>query len=215
MTTLINIVLGGSNNNLYSSINFPKLKTLLSLTLSFLLCSQITLSQTKESQNIKNTIIDFLKWHKADGKYISGEVYFVPRYDSLDSKNNYFDKDSLELYFNNFRASKFVSEKFIHNLKDYFDYYGKSIGPKRKPGEIVKIDGLDRDIVLNTFEPEEILDHLDQAKLDKIHIIYNKALVRLVIRKELKMLFILTKVDNKWLIDYLGYDNSYKYSFGK
>lgn len=207
--------MGDSNNILYSSINFPKLKTLLSLTLSLLLCSQITLSQTKESQNIKNSIIDFLKWHKANGEYVSGEVYFVPRYDSLDSKITYFDKDSLELYYNNFRASKFVSERFIYNLKDYFDYYGKSIGPKRKPGEIVKIDGLDRDIVLNTFEPEEILDHLDKAKLDKIHIIYYKALVRLVIKKEIKMLFILTKVDNKWLIDYLGYDNGYKYSFGK
>lgn len=191
------------------------MKTLIIFASLFLICSQITLTQTKENQSIKNTIIDFLKWHKADGEYVSGEVYFVPRYDPIDSKITYFDKDSLELYYNNFRVSKFVSEKFIHNLKDYFNYYGKSIGPKRNPGEIVKIDGLDRDIVLNTFEPEAILDHLDKAKLDKIRIIYNKALVRLVIRKEVKMLFVLTRWKENWQIDYIGYDNTYKYSFGR
>lgn len=189
-----------------------KLIFLLLILFSFQAFSQ---SKSIEKAKIENTIIDFLKWHKADGEYVLGEVYFVPRYDSLDSKNNYFDKDSLELYYNNFRASKFVSEKFIDDLKDYFDYYGKSIGPKPDSGEIVKIDGLDRDIVLGTFEPEEILDHLDKAKFDKFRVIYNKALLRLVIRKEVKMLFILTRWKENWQIDYIGYDNTYKYSFGR
>ena len=121
----------------------------------------------------------------------------------------------LELFYNNFRETSLFSEQYISQLKSYFDYYGKSIGPKRKPGEIVKIDGLDKDIVLNTFEPEEILNHLNEGKFYLNYIIYNKSLVRFTIRDEIKLIFTLSKIGDKWLIDYIGYDNSEENSFGK
>lgn len=175
-------------------------------------------SQTKsiiDKEKIKKIIIDFLKWHKEGGEYVSGEIYFVPRYDSIDNKITYFDNDSLEQYYNNFRKSNYVSESYVNSLKDYFKYYGKFIGPKRNPGEIVKIDGLDRDIILNTFEPEEILEHIDIGRFNKINIIYNKALARFRIKKGLELLIVMTRIKDEWKIDYVGYDNSYKYSFGK
>ena len=73
--------------------------------------------------------------------------------------------------------------------------------------DLVKIDGLDRDMVLQTFEPDEILDHINESKIQKLTIIYNKALVSLKISKHIALLFVLTKLRNgQWLIDYMGHD---------
>ncbi|MFD1256141.1 hypothetical protein ACFQ3S_04990 [Mucilaginibacter terrae] len=162
---------------------------------------------------IKRTIIDFLKWHKAGSEFENGRAYFVPRYDEKDTTKTYFDSDSLELYYNRFRKSNFVSETYINQLKEYFSYYGKFIGPKRSPGEIVKIEGLDQDIVLGTFEPEVILDNLSKARITKSLIVHRKALLSVNFAKEVNLVFILTKQDKTWLIDYLGPDNTSINSF--
>lgn len=165
------------------------------------------------NKDIKNTIISFLKWHKSGGDFELGKAYFVPRFDGTDSIKTYFDTDSLELFYNRFRKSKFVSEEYIHLLKGYFKYYGQFIGPKKEPGEIVKIDGLDKDIVLNTYEPEVILDYLDKATITKSLILYNKALLSVNFSKGASLIFILTKHEERWLIDYLGPDNTSIKSF--
>jgi hypothetical protein len=117
------------------------------------------------------------------------------------------------MYYNNFRKSGFVSEQYINELKDYFNFYGKFIGPKREPGEIIKIDGLDQDIILNTFEPEAILDNLNKSIITKSLIIYNKALLGIRFTKGVDMILILSKPDKKWLIDYIGTDNTCQTSF--
>lgn len=169
-------------------------------------CSaQVKLSQESK---IKSRVVNFLAWHKKGGENIPGPAYFVPRYDELDSAKTYFDIDSLERYYNIFRKSKFVSEQYINQLKDYFNYYGKFIGPKRKPNEIIKIDGLDQDIILNTFEPELILDNLTRVTITKSLIIYNKALIGMNFTKGVDMIFILTKQNDDWEIDYIGPNNS-------
>ncbi|MBD1384275.1 hypothetical protein IDJ75_03215 [Mucilaginibacter rigui] len=174
--------------------------------------AQKTKNQTEEAQ-IKQTCINFLKWHKAGGEEKLGEKYFVPRYDGKDSVKTYFDRDSLETYFNNFRNSGFTSELYIGQLKEYFKYYEKFIGKEPKKGELIKIDGLDKDIVLNTFEPEEILENLRKFKITKILIIYNKALVGINFKKNVDMIFQLTKGKDKWLIDYVWPDNTSINSF--
>lgn len=179
--------------------------------LVFILLLSVTISNAQQKvpiDKIKETVISFLKWHKSGGEYKPGQNYFVPRYDGKDSVKTYFDADSLAHYYAAFRNSGFVSEQYINELKSYFNYYGKFIGPKPADGEIVKIDGLDRDIVLSTFEPEAILDNLDKAIITKSLIIYNKALIVVNFAKEVNMIFILTKHEKKWLIDYLGPDNT-------
>lgn len=173
---------------------------------------QITKKNIEEDK-IKITIIKFLNWHKNAGEYSSGSSYFVPRYNDLDTTITNFDQDSLERYYNGFRKSKFVSERYINQLKDYFNYYGKYIGPKPKPGEIVKIDGLDQDIILNTLEPEIILDNIGKAVVTKSLIIYDKALIGINFKNGVDMIFILTKENKAWVIDYLGADNTNKNSF--
>ncbi|WP_431291835.1 hypothetical protein [Pedobacter sp. P26] len=161
---------------------------------------------------IKGTIVKFLKWHKEGKEEKLGEYYFVPRYDGTGDRKRYFDRDSLELYYNNFRHSGLISELYIEQLKEYFNYYEKFLGDKPKDGELIKIEGLDQDIVLNTFEPEEILENIGTLKITKILVIYNKALVGINFKRNVNMIFQLTKTDNKWLIDYIGGDNTNKNS---
>ena len=161
---------------------------------------------------IKGSIVNFLKWHKEGKEHKPGEYYFVPRYDGTGDAKRYFDRDSLELYYNNFRHSGLVSELYIVQLKQYFNYYEKFLGDKPESGDMIKIEGLDQDIVLNTFEPEEILKNLGRSKITKILVIYNKALVAMNFKKNVDMIFQLTKTNNKWLIDYIGADNTNKNS---
>ncbi|WP_291402365.1 hypothetical protein [Daejeonella sp.] len=97
---------------------------------------------------------------------------------------------------------------YLNNLRGYF-YEIDSVLIKSPPiniGSIVKIDGLDVDFILQNFEPELILNHIDEGKLEEVLILENKAIVKFNIPKTFtKMLFTLTKENGVWLIDYIGY----------
>jgi hypothetical protein len=93
-------------------------------------------------------------------------------------------------------------------LRGYF-YEIDKILVKSSPisiGSIVKIDGLDSDFILQTFEPEQILDYIDQGRLEEVLILENKAIAKFNIYETYtKMLFTLTREEGNWLIDYIGY----------
>ena len=72
---------------------------------------------------------------------------------------------------------------------------------------------MDTDFHLHTFEPEIILDNLNNAVVEKSLIIYNKALISINFSKEANLIFALTKDDKRWKIDYLGPDNTSDESF--
>lgn len=187
------------------------------LLLIVLLFSDCTSKQSekapKDKEPIVNTITSFLKWHKKGGQYKTGEYYFIIRHDGTGKLKNYFDKDSISLYYKNFLESGFVSETYIEGLKGYHNYYEQFLPNKLKKGELIKIDGLDQDDVLGTFEPEMILDNLDKLKVTQMLVIYNKALVGINFDKNVDMIFQLTKTKDKWLIDYVGPNNSNEHSF--
>ena len=101
-----------------------------------------------------------------------------------------------------------MSEIFINNLRGYFYEIDKVLkkSPPISIGSIVKIDGLDLDFILQNFEPEDILNHIDEGKLYDVEILENKAIAKFNISKtSVKMLFTLTKENSNWLIDYIGY----------
>ncbi len=186
---------------------------ILSLVLLFCHCAPKQKEMPKDKEPLMNTIIGFLNWHKKGGAYKSGEYYFVIRHNGSGNLKNYFDKDSLSLYYNNFRKSGFVSEEYIGELKKYYNYYEQFLPNQLKKGELVKIDGLDNDDVLNTFEPEAVLDNLNKAKVTQLLVIYNKALVGVEFQENVKMVFQLSKINSKWLIDYVGPNNTDENSF--
>jgi hypothetical protein len=108
------------------------------------------------------------------------------------------------------RSSNFFSETYLNTLRGYFYEIDKILktSPPVSVGSIVKIDGLGLDFILQTFEPELILDHIDEGKLEEVLIRGNKAIAKFNIpQTSTEMLFTLTKEKGIWLIDYIGYSN--------
>jgi hypothetical protein len=183
-----------------------------------LLSTNFCFSQTKKYQTgeikIKETIIGFLKWYKAEQKDTSNKGYsFIKGGYPDTTTQERIDRDGIEKYLDRFRKSGFVSETYINDLRGYFVDIEKLLEKIPKHNDLVKIPGMDIDFVLQTFEPEAILDHIDSSRIEKLYIIYNKALIKLHVSQHIDMLFILTKRNDKWLIDYAGHDATDEKSF--
>ncbi|HEY0176818.1 MAG TPA: hypothetical protein VGC08_10595, partial [Pedobacter sp.] len=104
-------------------------------------------------------------------------------------------------------------ETYIDGLRRYFFDIDEGLATAPKVQDMVKIPGMDIDFVLQTFEPEAILDHIDHSKISKLYIIHNKALATLHLSKYIDLLFVLTRQNNQWLIDYMGDSATNKNSF--
>lgn len=170
-------------------------------------CFGQTKTAPAEAAKIKKTIIGFLEWYRAESNDTTTKPYriFKGGYPDTTTKVR-VDTAGLIQYLDSFRKSGFVSEAYINNL--FIDFLNKDKRLSAYPimKELIQIPELNDQYILNTFEPEEILNHIDGSKITHAYIIYKKALVRLYISKYVSMVFTLTKVDGKWLIDYLGGD---------
>lgn len=103
------------------------------------------------------------------------------------------DFDGIEKYFLAIDQKNYLSQTFLNDLRRYFFHINEEMKLIPPSNELNPIPGLGTDLILSTFEPEEILDHIEKGKFNRIEIIYNKALVRFRIRKEIQMLFVLTR----------------------
>lgn len=173
--------------------------------------------QTKSSDRgiIKRSIIDFLKAYKInEADIVAIRSYSLTKGGYPDTTQIMIDFNGVEKYLADINQKDLLSVSYLDELRRNFYKINEDLKLRPPMNELIGIPGLNLDIILSSFEPREILDHLDEGKFDKINIIYNKALVRFRISKEVKLLFTLTKLNNKWQIDHIGYDNSYKYSIG-
>ena len=196
------------------------MKKVIAISSILIFCFGTSICQTnklqKNTAQIKKTIVNFLKWYKKDQKDTSKKTYSTLRGGYPDTTTKpYIDTGGLEMYLNHFRQTGYVTESYLDALRNYFKEIGEGLKAAPKTKDLVKINGMDIDFVLGTFEPEMILDHIKEGRFDKICIIYNKAIVRFRISKVIKVLFTLTRIKNNWMIDYIGYDNTYDYSIGK
>jgi hypothetical protein len=183
------------------------------ILICFIFCVLDCRAQQTQDTLAMKTVIEFLKWHKSGATFKDSNHYFIPKYNGKGINKTYFDPKGLNRLYNHFRSSGYVSEVYINQLKDYFLFYGRTIGSKPKSGDIIKIDGLDGDIILGTFEPEVILDNVENSNISKSLIIYNKALLSVSFAPNVELVFTLSKLGNKWLIDYIGPDNTKTDSF--
>lgn len=194
------------------------------ISLTLLVSVSICFGQqvSKDDESIYATVLGFLKWYKAaqstDQEPVPSKSTFsiikdIPVNKSY--KRQAIDKTGVEKYLSFYRKSGFLSEDYLNDLRNYFNEINKSL-IKRAPikrNEMIKIDGLGLDIQLQTFEPEIILDNLDKVKLTKSMVIYNKALLGINFASEVNLVFTLSKYRDKWLIDYIGHDNTSAGSF--
>jgi len=173
-------------------------------------------AQTDEKA-IKQTITNFLYWYKNSKKTKGNNNYAVVKDISINKqlKRQVIDKIRVEKRVDFFRKSNYLSKTYLDNLRRYYYKVGKYLD-KSSPlpkNDIVKIDGLDQDIVLDTYEPEVIFDDIAQATITKSLIVYRKALVSIKFANEVNLEIALTKTGGKWLIDHLGPDNKSLNSF--
>lgn len=190
-----------------------KLFFLLLILFSFEAFSQ---SKSLEKAKIKSTIIDFLNWYKIYETDTTFKGYNITTGGYPDSTTQrLIDFNGLEKYLLDINQKNYLSQTFLNDLRRYFFHINEEMKLVPPQNELNAIPGLGTDLILSTFEPEEILDHVDEGRFNKINIIYNKTLVRFRIRKEIEMLFVLTRWKENWQIDYIGSDNTYKYSFGR
>jgi hypothetical protein len=163
--------------------------------------------------DIKETVVNFLNWYKTEqhDKAQSHYSFIKGGYPDTTTKQA-VDWMGVERYLNHLRETGYFSETYLNDLGYFFKKIDDNLKTRPKTKDLVKIDGLDRDWILKTFEPEAILDQIEAGRFNKISVIYNKAMVRFRISKSVQLLFTLTRTTNKWQIDSVGYDASYKYS---
>jgi len=176
--------------------------------------SQPGICQLKNPKdNIKETVVSFLKWYKTEQHDEAHSRHsFIKGGPPDTTTKQAIDWKGVEMYLNHIRETSYFSETYLNNLWLFFKKIDDNLQTRPKMKDLVKIDGLDRDWILSTFEPEAILDHIEAGRFDKICIIYNKAIARFRISKTIQLLFTLTRAGNKWQIDYIGYDAGYKHS---
>lgn len=161
--------------------------------------------------SIKHSIIGLLKWHKVNHLHDpSPKRYTLIKELAVSKKlkKRVVNKVGVERYLDFLRSSTFFSETYLNNLRGYFYEIDKILitSPPVSIGSIVKIDGLGLDFILQSFEPEQILDHIDEGELEEVLIMENKAIAKFNISTTYtKMLFTFTKENGVWLIDYIGY----------
>lgn len=106
-----------------------------------------------------------------------------------------------------------VTPAYLNTHREYFKAIDKNLERFERTSELTKINGMDGDLVLQTFEPEEVLDRLNEGKLHQIATIYRKAIISYQLHPQICLLFTLS-FDKKWNIDSVGYDNTRKGSVG-
>jgi hypothetical protein len=176
---------------------------------SFLFFSCSAKVENPEENVIKKTIVDFLKWYRWHKD--TGVSYAIIKDQQLDNKmkKQILDMEGVEKYLLFLKSSNFLSEIFLNQIRGNFLKINSdlSLMPPIDSDAIVKIDGLDLDIVLQSFEPELIIDHLDRLYIKKIVILGNKSIAQVKIKNQtIDMVFILSNKNNKWVIDEIGYE---------
>ncbi|MCO5948666.1 hypothetical protein [Mucilaginibacter flavidus] len=172
-------------------------------------------------RGIETTLIRFLKWHKKEDQASnaaseSKTLLSITKGGYPDSATQLrIDTAGVAAYQNFLRKSGYFSETLLAYVRDYYLAIDKNLEKGSKMNALVKVNGEDIDVLLQTYDTADILDHIDKAHLDRCYIVYNKAIARLTISSVVKMIFTLTKTKNKWLIDYIGFDNTSKFSLGR
>ena len=179
----------------------------------FLFIVQVGFSQNPGNQStepINEIIFKFFAWDLVKDRSKPNEKkYFLVKESIIGNmKRQSIDKKGVELYLNRYRTSGLFSESYLNNLRQYFYEIGKTLddSPKIDGSAIVNIDGLGLDIPLQSFEPELILELYKEGIIKEFAMISDKCIAQFFIPKyETKLIFTLSKINNNWAIDSIGY----------
>jgi hypothetical protein len=183
---------------------------LLLLACLLLLNSSFAFSQkNSEISSVKHSVISFLKWYR-DTKSETSIKRDTPHLrDTVSARKQLrLDFEEVERFVQSVNLSKLVSTSFLNQLRGYFVEIDNTLATEEPipSNAILKVDGLDLDIILQSFEPELILNFIDHGTFKKVRIVGHKAIVLFYIPDyKTSMTFVLTKVEGVWLLDALSY----------
>jgi hypothetical protein len=167
------------------------------------------IKNNNDDVKIKTTIINFLEWYKSNGdKLYKSPIILGFNQDTIKKGTIVsIDMKAVDDYLENFNKPNYVSKTFLNELRQTYKSVSDTLLKYPLIDYFGPIGGLEADLIFG-FEPEEILDHIKEGKFTKIYTVYDKAIVKFDISKINQYIFIMTRVNNKWLIDYFGLDRT-------
>ncbi|WP_316751666.1 hypothetical protein [Pedobacter gandavensis] len=185
--------------------------------LFFSLCYGQKTIDTEEAK-IKQTVLSFLNWYRLEQSAdISRKIDSTKVYKSIVVRKEVdtmikvsIAMKEVERYLMYLKSSNGLSNTFLNDLRQYYQLIANDVElwePYPAKDGMFAIPGLNYDVIFG-FEPEDILEHIKEGKFSRIHLLNDKAMVKFDITNINQYIFTLTKVDDKWLIDYFGPDSS-------
>lgn len=194
------------------------MKKLIFITIAVILTIDYTYAQKPSTtlqvnkQQILATVRGFLKWYKANHQDID-TTRLIKGGPPDSTTRPSIDWIGVERYLSKLDNSGLVTPAYLNTHREYFKAIDKELEGFKPSSELTKINGMDGDLILQTFEPEAIFENLSKGKIHQIAIIYRKAIISYQLSPHICLLFTLT-YNTKWQIDSIGYDNSHKDSLG-
>lgn len=167
--------------------------------------------KNEDKLKIKHTITGFLHWYKKNENKIE-TVQIIKGLNEKEEKTGdsiaRIDMNAVDIYLNNLKKSTFVSQTFLNNLRHYYQEIADTLKKYPLVDYFGPIGGLEADLILG-FEPEETLAYINKGVFTRIYVIADKAIAQFDIANHDHLLFTLSKVDEIWLIDDLGFNVDY------
>lgn len=159
------------------------------------------MSEQPDSIQIKNTILAFLSWYKANMMSEQNQYKFIVP----DAKGMYsIDKKASEDYLSFLKSSGQISDQYLNEWRKYFTDRAKYFS--ENPSNEGPPEGFDMDLVLITQEPELVLDSLNQLKFQIKSMEHSKATMNVSGNPQYNIDydFEMSKINEKWYIDYIA-----------
>ncbi|MBK0403233.1 hypothetical protein I5M27_09565 [Adhaeribacter sp. BT258] len=155
---------------------------------------EIQNESSNQKQKVDSTIKHFLIWYRDNYKELS-QIDFATK----EKNDRYYvvNFDNVNLFIEKLRASGYLSDAYLANLKQYFNDCNKSLlEEKIEEGEI---DCLGFDLILNTHEIDESLSKVETAKIRNTILKSDSATANIELVYKLK--FALSENSSFWKID--------------
>ena len=150
-------------------------------------------SNTTDSQQARQTVLDFLTWYK---KNISA----INRFPLVNQKGEEPYSVNLkngERYLGYLKKSNLLTDKYLDNWRQYFKE--RNEGFRQNPENEGPPTGFEYDLVLLSQDVDMQLNSLSSLKINKITVLNNSAKVKFKLIEEYQ--FELLRRNNRWMIN--------------
>lgn len=160
--------------------------------------SILVIDSLSKENTPEQTVISFLKWYRDNENRVKQHI--LVKGGLTDTTTFYsIDYKGTEAYLAELKKSKFLSNTFLKNLREYFIECDRKL--KEHPLNDGPPWGFEADLIMKCQDYMDVWVYINKAKVIKKKINGNKARIILHFVANYKMDFTLTRIKNKWLID--------------